>query len=129
ENPYLEEVEGNEDSRSNQHESAASGSDEAVNNIEQQIFGGVDDGRGIDDFISRFADSLTKVDERTQSASDEFQTPLYDVIQVDDSDSLHEDIEEQLRMMHLTTYELDCAVMLVQYLDDNGYMATDLAAV
>jgi RNA polymerase sigma-54 factor len=49
----------------------------------------------------------------------EFDTPLYEKMGRQSS-SLHDEIEEQLRMMHLT---------VLQYLNDDGYLSCSLAEV
>ena len=58
----------------------------------------------------------------------EFDTPLYDKMGRQSS-SLHDEIEEQLRMMHLTDHELSCALTVLQYVNDDGYFSSNLQDV
>lgn len=58
----------------------------------------------------------------------EFDTPLYDKMGTQSS-NLHDEIEDQLRMMHLTVHELSCALTMLQYVNDDGYLAVSLAEV
>jgi RNA polymerase sigma-54 factor len=55
----------------------------------------------------------------------ESDVPLYDKLNSKAS-TLHEDIEKQVRMMHLTDHELDCAYIILQYINDDGYLSCSL---
>lgn len=43
--------------------------------------------------------------------------------------SLHSFIEDQISLMRLSTYEKECIFIILQYLDDNGYLNTDLTTI
>ncbi len=51
--------------------------------------------------------------------------PLYDKLNSQVS-TLHEDLERQIRMMHLTEHEMHCAFVILQYIDDEGYLTDSL---
>ena len=60
-----------------------------------------------------------------RSENGDFDVPLYDNIRHGSSD-LHDEIENQLRVMHLTDHELECALTVLQYVNDEGYVSTGL---
>ena len=136
ENPCLEEVDTNnegDDSRvaPSVEEMADNSSpdDSARSQIELEVSKGLETGedfRGLDELLARFDDIGSDTSEKTMSDSDEIETPMYDRIRTDSESNLHEELEEQLRMMHLTDYELQCAMVLLQYLDDNGFLTTSI---
>lgn len=106
-------------------------SDAALLQMESQLSaeqGGVPDERGIADLLARFEDLTNEKVERTASESDDIETPIYDRIRTEASD-LHADLEEQLRFMHITEYELECAVLLLQYLSDTGFLEESLESI
>jgi RNA polymerase sigma-54 factor len=43
--------------------------------------------------------------------------------------SLHAFIENQISMLRLSDYEKECSLIILQYLDDNGFLATDLNTI
>lgn len=55
----------------------------------------------------------------------EFDVPLYDNVRRT-SQGLHEEVENQLRMMHLTEHELQSSLTVLQYINDDGYLVTNL---
>lgn len=55
----------------------------------------------------------------------EAEVPLYDKLNSRVS-TLHEDLERQVRMMHLTDHEFDCAYVILQYINDDGYLSSSL---
>jgi RNA polymerase sigma-54 factor len=132
-NPCLEQMdpgsEGEEpyDPQQSAVELDTSGADAALRQMESQLTGesGTPDERGIDELLARFEDITNEKVERASSESDEIETPIYDRIRTESSD-LHAELEEQLRLMHITGYELDCAVLLLQYLSDSGFLETSL---
>jgi RNA polymerase sigma-54 factor len=54
-----------------------------------------------------------------------FDVPMYDNMRSSGS-NLHDELEDQLRMMHLTDHERQCALTVLQYVDDDGYVTTSL---
>ncbi len=89
---------------------------------------GGDDFRGIDDLVQRFSESLPFAEERGQESDAIRDQPGYELFAVKQSD-LHEDIESQLSMMRLTSFELQCAQLLLQYMGDNGYISASLRSL
>ncbi len=45
------------------------------------------------------------------------------------SSSLHSFIENQITIMRLSQYEIDCIYTILQYIDDNGFLNTDLETI
>lgn len=79
----------------------------------------------LDDLLSRFREMPGEEGLQRDNQESEFDTPSYDRVNVGHTE-LHDELEEQLRLMHLTEYEYDCATTLLQYLDDNGFLMTNL---
>ncbi|NBX16576.1 MAG: RNA polymerase sigma-54 factor [Proteobacteria bacterium] len=79
----------------------------------------------IDELLSRFRELPGEESLSRDNSESEFDSPSYDRMSSDDS-NLHDTLEEQLRLMHLTEYELNCAFFLLQYLDDNGFLNASL---
>jgi RNA polymerase sigma-54 factor len=135
ENPCLEQVDvGTESDDQNTPQASleelrgALEDDGALRNLESQLQ--LDsqsplDERGLQDLLARFEDLNNEKTERTSLEADEIETPIYDRIRSESSD-LHLELEEQLRMMHITQYEMDCAMLLLQYLSDQGFLETSL---
>lgn len=82
----------------------------------------------IDELLSRFREMPGEESLQQENTESEFDAPTYDRVNVGDS-NLHDELEEQLRLMHLTEYEFDCALVLLQYLDDNGFLTTSLEEI
>lgn len=57
--------------------------------------------------------------------SGEMDLPLYDKIN-SKGKTLHEDLEQQLTLMHLTEEEFHTALILLQYIDDDGYLDSEI---
>lgn len=79
----------------------------------------------IDELLSRFKEMPGEESLKHENSESEFDTPSYERISAGDS-NLHDEIEEQLRLMHLTEYEYECALLILQYLDDNGFLSESL---
>lgn len=79
----------------------------------------------IDELLSRFRELPGEEGLQKERDDAEFESSSYDRLSTNDS-NLHDSLEDQLRLMHLTEYELDCALLLLQYLDDNGFFNADL---
>ena len=133
ENPCLEQIEpGQEDHPSSLQEPDASGlGDTQDSGLESQTLGS--ESVGLD--MNRMGDLLALVDEgsfegseASAPESDDLDTPNYDRFQTESLD-LHEVLEDQLRLMHLTGHELHCAVTLLQYLSDTGYLEQALDTI
>jgi RNA polymerase sigma-54 factor len=45
------------------------------------------------------------------------------------SNSLHSFIEEQISIMRLSSYEKECVLTILQYIDDNGFLNTDAKSI
>lgn len=45
------------------------------------------------------------------------------------SSSLHSFIEEQISIMRLSIYEKECVLTILQYIDDNGFLNTDIKSI
>jgi RNA polymerase sigma-54 factor len=45
------------------------------------------------------------------------------------SNSLHSFIEEQISVMRLSQYEKECVLTILQYIDDNGFLNTDIKSI
>ncbi len=88
----------------------------------------LDEMRGIDDLLQRFNESLAPAEERSLEAAEARENPGYELVDVKES-VLHEDIEEQVSMMHLTEYERECVSLLLQYMGDDGYIQSTLEFV
>jgi RNA polymerase sigma-54 factor len=88
----------------------------------------IDEMRGIDDLVQRFQESLAPAEERSLEAAEAREKPGYELVDVRES-FLHEDIEDQIAMMHLTHYERECVLLLLQYMGDDGYVHTALEAI
>jgi RNA polymerase sigma-54 factor len=72
------------------------------------------------------SDTSSSYNENPEYA--EFDTPLYEKMGRQSS-NLHDEIEDQLRMMHLTDHELSCALTVLQYVNDDGYLSCPLTEV
>jgi RNA polymerase sigma-54 factor len=100
--------------------------------LESQIMGNetseTQDLRGVDDFLERFTESLSNPQERLVREDEEQNAPAYELFNVT-NDTLYEEIETQLKMMHITNYEFECALVILQYLDNNGFLDAKLEAV
>jgi RNA polymerase sigma-54 factor len=79
----------------------------------------------IDELLSRFRELPGEENLQLESADSEYESPNYDRVRQENT-NLHDSIEEQLRLMHITEYEHQCAQLLLQYLDDNGFLTVDL---
>ena len=79
----------------------------------------------IDELLSRFRELPGEESLQRENVESEFDSPSYDRVNVTES-NLHDALEDQLRLMHLTEYELNCAIMLLQYFDDNGFLTVDI---
>jgi RNA polymerase sigma-54 factor len=79
----------------------------------------------IDELLSRFREMPGEESLQRENTDAEFDAPSYERLNLTES-NLHDSLEDQLRLMHLTEYELDCAIFLLQYLDDNGFIKADL---
>jgi RNA polymerase sigma-54 factor len=84
-----------------------------------------EDIRDIDDLVQRFSESLAHAEERSMEAAEAREKPGYELVDVTES-HLHEDIEEQISMMHLTPYERECVMLVLQYMGDDGYISQSL---
>ena len=72
--------------------------------------------------MKHFADSFhSSSDAQQRFDGDDVDTPLYERIRTTHQDSLISEVERQLSTHRLTSYELECAMVLLQYLDDNGF--------
>jgi RNA polymerase sigma-54 factor len=134
ENPCLEQVEPGqeyEDNNTPGENIFSEHSDSPDSNAESQFLGN----ENVDMDLRRIGDLLSKFDlgdsEATQASgqdTDDLETPIYDRFQQNHLE-LHESLEEQLRMMHLTSHELFCALALLQYLSDEGFMQESLESI
>lgn len=79
----------------------------------------------IDELLSRFRELPGEESIQRESSDSDFDSPSYERVNVSES-NLHDSLEEQLRLMHLTEYELNCTTFLLQYLDDNGFFTAEL---
>jgi RNA polymerase sigma-54 factor len=129
ENPCLEQIEPGHESDDAQHHSE-NGADRE--NDQSGSESQTSDDLHLDLDLKRLGDLLGRVENgdpttapRDSGDSDESETPIYDRVQTQDSD-LHDALEEQLRLMHLTDHELQCAVTLLQYISDEGFLERDL---
>ncbi len=130
ENPCLEEGDPNQDEGEPSFSNVDLNNGEdasALKNMELELKLGNDllqDVRGLDELFARFDDNASTTGDK----SDDFDTPMYDRIQSENTDLIAE-LEEQLSMMHLTEYELSLCLELLQYVDDNGFIPTSLAEI
>lgn len=128
ENPCLEEGEGpaESDVPLESFESGVREDSAALSQIESEIARSTDtegDTRGLDDLLVRFEDTQSSPSQSERS--EDFDVPIYERVRSADT-NLHEELEEQIRMMHLTDYEVGCCMELLQYLDDNGFLTSSL---
>ncbi|MBM3382556.1 MAG: RNA polymerase sigma-54 factor [Betaproteobacteria bacterium] len=79
----------------------------------------------IDELLSRFRELPGEESLQRENSENEFDSPSYERLNLTES-NLHDSLEDQLRLMHLTEYELDCATFLLQYLDDNGFFKASI---
>lgn len=79
----------------------------------------------IDELLSRFRELPGEESLQRDNNESEFDSPSYERINLDET-NLHDSLEDQLRLMHLTDYELNCATILLQYLDEKGYFTAEL---
>jgi RNA polymerase sigma-54 factor len=54
--------------------------------------------------------------------------PVYDRV-ASKQVSLYEELEKQIRVMHLTEHEVHCALVVMQYIDDEGYLSSELQEI
>ncbi|MEN9809962.1 MAG: hypothetical protein RLZZ488_1529 [Pseudomonadota bacterium] len=80
----------------------------------------------IDELLSRFRELPGEEGLQRESNDSDFDSPSYERINLNES-NLHDVLEDQLRLMHLTDYELNCTTILLQYLDDKGYFTANLS--
>lgn len=131
-NPALEEMDSNNDAA----EQTAIGDDltqatpDGFEQLETQLgeVDGAHDLRGLDEILGRFSEALAPADEKTRQSEEARDNPGYELVDVSRS-NLHEDLEEQISMMHITPYERDCALELLQYVNDYGYLDGILDAI
>lgn len=90
--------------------------------------GDAEEMRGIDDLVQRFSESLVSTDERSVEAAEAREQPGYELVNTQES-LLHDDLEEQISMMHLTPFETECALLLLEYVGDDGYIKTQLEMI
>jgi RNA polymerase sigma-54 factor len=137
ENPCLEQMEpGFESEEAFDPQVAAvdldsSGPEAALRQMESQLAGespGTGDERGIEELLARFEDNINDKVERASLDSDDYETPIYDRIRTDET-LLHAELEEQLHFMHITEYELECAMLLLQYISDTGFLESSLETI
>ncbi|NBW80611.1 RNA polymerase sigma-54 factor [bacterium] len=119
-NPCLEEGEPNSEA----NDAGEFQTQEKIDNKEQTE-AQKSDLADIDELLSRFRELPGEESLQRESTDSEFDSPSYDRINVGE-DSLHDSLEDQLRLMHLTEYELNCAMFLLQFLDDNGFFTASL---
>jgi len=119
-NPCLEEGDANSEN-SNPTDFEPQNTNQANENQESQK----EEIPDLDDILSRFREMPGEESLQRETSESEFDSPSYDRVNVSDSD-LYDSLEEQLRLMHLTEYELNCAIMLLQFFDDNGFLTADL---
>lgn len=118
-NPCLEEGEAQADSN-DQNEFDTGNQTEQENQTQQD-----EPIPDIDELLTRFKELPGEESLQREDSDSEFDTPSYERINLGDS-NLHDEIEEQLRLMHLTEYEFECTQLIVQYLDDNGFLTESL---
>lgn len=118
-NPCLEEGEQQTDGQETTEFDTGAHADEAREAKQEETI------PDIDELLARFKEMPGEESLRQENAESEFDTPSYDRINAGDS-NLHDELEEQLRLMHLTEYEYECTLILLQYLDDNGFLSEDL---
>jgi len=119
-NPCLEEGEANNDI----NESNEFSTQEKIDNKEQAE-SPKEDIPDIDELLSRFRELPGEESLQRDSVESDFDSPSYERVSASDS-NLHDTLEEQLRLMHLTEYELNCTFFLLQFLDDNGFFTANL---
>lgn len=119
-NPCLEEGEPNGEA----NEAAEFSTQEKIDS-NNQAEASKSDLSDVDELLSRFREMPGEESLQRESTESEFDAPSYDRINVGE-DSLHDSLEEQLRLMHLTEYELNCTMFLMQFLDDNGFFTGNL---
>jgi RNA polymerase sigma-54 factor len=119
-NPCLEEGENNQDI----NESNEFSTQEKIDSKEQSETP-KEEVPDIDELLSRFRELPGEESLSRDNGDSDFDSPSYERMSSGDS-NLHDTLEEQLRLMHLTEYELNCAFFLLQYLDDNGFFSAQL---
>jgi RNA polymerase sigma-54 factor len=124
ENPVLEEIDpstdpGDRSAGEELENYSAQGTEQIEAEVERSE--GVEDFRGVDDLFARLNDSLSPAEEQVKEASEERELPGYEVVEVGQN-GLHDEIEEQIHMMHITPYERECAELVLQYIDDDGLL-------
>lgn len=131
ENPVLEEIDPSvqqaeapvgEDS----DDFANQGTDQIEAEVERSE--GVEDFRGVDDLFARLNDSMSPAEEQVREAADERDLPGYEMYEVKQT-GLHEEIAEQIHMMHITPYERECAELVLQYIDDQGFLSLSVEEI
>jgi RNA polymerase sigma-54 factor len=118
-NPCLEEGENSPEAQDNSEFDTQSNSELADNQSPSEEL------PDLDELLSRFRELPGEESLQRESTESDFDAPSYERINVSES-NLHDALEDQLRLMHLTEYELDCALLLLQYLDDNGFLTTKI---
>ena len=133
ENPCLEESEG-----SLSHTGAANIAEILGNSAKQSA--GREEGSAAPS--SESEPSLADLGEALLSAGDPSQAatgflaldgldadgPVYDRMASKEID-LYQDLERQMRVMHLTKHELHCALVVMQYIDEEGYLSCGLEEI
>jgi RNA polymerase sigma-54 factor len=118
-NPCLEEGESSPESQENTEFDTQSNSELTDNSASSEEL------PDLDELLSRFRELPGEESLQRESTESEFDAPSYERINVTES-NLHDALEDQLRLMHLTEYELNCALLLLQYLDDNGFLTAKI---
>lgn len=131
-NPVLEEIpavnhDGGEGPEAS-FTSAVDNLDEGLARLEAEVSMGLDDHRGVDELFERMSDSLSSTGEDLSAPSEAREQPCYEIMDMESS-TLYEDLENQLNMAHLTPYELECALLLVDFLDDAGFLSVPLERI
>jgi RNA polymerase sigma-54 factor len=131
-NPTLEEVDSNVETpeQTGLGDDLSQTSPDGFEQLEAQL--GESDGshdiRGLDEILGRFSEALAPAEERNRESEEVRDNPGYELVDVSRS-TLHEDLEEQISMMHITPYERECALLLLQYVNDIGYIDESLRSV
>lgn len=128
ENPVLEEIPNGVNEQMLQEPEEPPLPTEGLAQLEAELNKTLDAHRDADELFERLTDSITTSDEVMASNTDSRETPAYEVMNCQSS-TLYEDLIEQLHMAHLTPYELECALLLVEYLDENGFLPTSLEEI
>lgn len=121
-NPCLEEGENQSESIEQTEFDTGSQIDQGNNTQQEETI------PDIDELLTRFKEMPGEETLHHENSESEFDTPSYERINFGDS-NLHDEIEEQLRLMHLTEYEFECALLILQYLDDNGFLNEELSVL